>query len=70
ALELEEVAATEDAGVGQSNAHSDAQANEEDDTVCRGRILMTVLLFDLWCNFFFLSLLIWIFIAPEFAFGL
>ncbi|MCI91755.1 hypothetical protein A2U01_0113050, partial [Trifolium medium] len=36
ALELEEVAATEDAGVGQSNSHSDAQAIEEDDADVQG----------------------------------
>ncbi|MCI40512.1 hypothetical protein A2U01_0061745 [Trifolium medium] len=36
ALELEEVAATEDADVGPSNAHSSAQANEEDDAVVMG----------------------------------
>ncbi|MCI60580.1 hypothetical protein A2U01_0081836, partial [Trifolium medium] len=33
ALELEEVAATEDAGVGPSNANSDAQVDEDDADV-------------------------------------
>ncbi|MCI47124.1 hypothetical protein A2U01_0068365 [Trifolium medium] len=36
ALELEEVVATEEAGVGPSHANSDAQANEEDDAVVQG----------------------------------
>ncbi|MCI80824.1 hypothetical protein A2U01_0102095 [Trifolium medium] len=35
-LELEEVAAIEDAGIGQSHAHSGAQANEEDDADVQG----------------------------------
>ncbi|MCI65492.1 hypothetical protein A2U01_0086750, partial [Trifolium medium] len=37
ALELEEVAATEDAGVGTSYAHSGAHANEEDDADVQGK---------------------------------
>ncbi|MCI42687.1 hypothetical protein A2U01_0063924, partial [Trifolium medium] len=36
ALELEEVAATENAGVGPSNAHSDAQADGGDDADVQG----------------------------------
>ncbi|MCI01807.1 envelope-like protein [Trifolium medium] len=36
ALELEEVAATEDAGVGSSNVPSGAQTNEEDDADVQG----------------------------------
>ncbi|MCI31657.1 hypothetical protein A2U01_0052869, partial [Trifolium medium] len=36
ALELEEVAATEDAGVGPSKVQSGAQTNEEDDAEVQG----------------------------------